>query len=144
MEEQIPASQAPEPTQRITPEELEAMKAYAREQAIRMTYQQPLQPPVTNLPYQPRPVPEPVQSSQPAVFIAPQWPPTPEVLIPKMPRAPEPAYDYSAPKVIYVARNFTIAELLVIGLLSCTVAFGLLKAWDFGSKYLPQIEVRIK
>lgn len=144
MEEQVPPSQDPGPAYNISPEELEAMKAYAREQAIRMTYQQPPQPPVTNLPYQPRPVSEPVQSSQPAFFTVPQWPPTPEALIPKMPRAPEPAYDYSAPKVIYVARNFTIAELLVIGLLSCTVAFGLLKAWDFGSRYLPQIEVRVK
>ena len=144
MEEQVPPSQDPGPAYNISPEQLEAMKAYAREQAIRMTYQQPPQPPVTNLPYQPSPVPEPVQSSQPAVFTVPQWPPTPEALIPKMQRAPEPAYDSSAPKVIYVARNFTIAELLVIGLLSCTVAFGLLKAWDFGSKYLPQIEVRVK
>ena len=144
MEEQVPPSQDPGPAYNISPEQLEAMKAYAREQAIRMTYQQPQQPPVTNLTYQPGPDPEPVQSSQPAVFTVPQWPPTPEALIPKMQRAPEPAYDYSAPKVIYVARNFTIAELLVIGLLSCTVAFGLLKAWDFGSKYLPQIEVRVK
>jgi hypothetical protein len=114
MEEQIPASQPPQqPLQQpqgITPEQLEAMKVYAREQAVRMSFQQ--------APFRPD--------------------------IPQMQRAPEPAYDFNAPKVIYVARNFTIAELLVIGLLSCTVAFGLLKAWDFGSKYLPQIEVRVK
>ena len=144
MEEQIPASQAPEPTQRITPEELEAMKAFAREQAIRMTYQQPPQPPISNIPYQPRPVPESVQSSQPAVFIAPQWPPTPEVLLPKMPRAPEPAYDYSAPKIIYVPRNLTVAEILLICVLSCTIVGGIQLAWGFASKHLPQIEVRVK
>lgn len=136
MEEQVPASQDPGPAYNISPEELEAMKAYAREQAIRMTYQQPPLPtrpsqvavpqaPASNVPYQPS-----TSSFRPD--------------IPQMQRAPEPVYDYSAPKVIYVARNFTIAELLVIGLLSCTVAFGLLKAWDFGSKYLPQIEVRVK
>lgn len=139
MEEQVPPSQDPGPAYNISPEQLEAMKAYAREQAVRMTYQQPPLPtqppqgvvlsvpqaPVANVPYQP--------STNPF---------RPD--IPQMQRAPEPAYDYSAPKVIYVARNFTIAELLVIGLLSCTVAFGLLKAWDFGSKYLPQIEVRVK
>ena len=147
MEEQVPASQAPEPTQRITPEELEAMKAFAREQAIRMTYQQqPLvpQPPVSNLPYQPRPVPEPVQSSQPAIWTVPQWPPTPEVLIPKMPRAPEPAYDYSAPKIIYVPRNLTVAEILLICVLSCTIVGGIQMTWGFASKHLPQIEVRVK
>ena len=144
MEEQIPASQSPESTQRITPEELEAMKAFAREQAIRMTYQQPPQPPVSNIPYQPRPVPEPVQSSQPAVFTVPQWPPTPEVLIPKMPKAPEPAYDFSAPKVIYVRRNLTVAEILAICVISCVVVGGIQGLWGFASKHLPQIEVRVK
>ena len=142
MEEQIPASQAPEPTQRITPEELEAMKAFAREQAIRMTYQQPPQPPISNIPYQPRP--EAVQSSQPAVFIAPQWPPTPEVLLPKVPKAPEPAYDFSAPKIIYVPRNLTVAEILLICVLSCTIVGGIQLAWGFASKHLPQIEVQVK
>ena len=142
MEDQIPASQAPEPTQRITPEELEAMKAFAREQAIRMTYQQPPQPPVSNLPYQP--APEAVQSSQPAIWTVPQWPPTPEVLIPKMPRAPEPAYDYSAPKIIYQTRNLTIAEILVMFALSCVVVSGIPALWGFASKHLPQIEVRVK
>ena len=145
MEEQISASQAPEPTQRITPKELEAMKAFAREQAIRMTYQQPPltpQPPVSNLPYQP--APEAVQSSQPAIWTVPQWPPTPEVLIPKMPRAPEPDYDYSAPKIIYVPRNLTVAEILLICVLSCTVVGGIQAVWGFASKHLPQIEVRVK
>ena len=145
MEEQVPASQAPEPTQRITPEELEAMKAFAREQAIRMTYQQPpltTQPPISNLPYQP--APEAVQSSQPAILTVPQWPPTPEVLLPKMPRAPEPAYDYSAPKIIYVPRNLTVAEILLICVLSCTVVGGIQAVWGFASKHLPQIEVRVK
>ena len=120
MEDQIPASQAPEPTQRITPEELEAMKAFAREQAIRMTYQQPPQPPVSNIPYQPRPD------------------------IPQMQKAPEPAYDFSAPKVIYVRRNLTVAEILLICVLSCTIVGGIQLAWGFASKHLPQIEVRVK
>jgi hypothetical protein len=123
MEDQIPASQAPEPTQRITPEELEAMKAFAREQAIRMTYQQPPltpQPPVSNLPYQPRPD------------------------IPQMQKAPEPAYDFSAPKVIYVRRNLTVAEILAICVISCVVVGGIQGFWGFASKYLPQIEVQVK
>lgn len=107
MEEQVPASQAPEPTQRITLEELEAMKALAREQAIRMTYQQPPltpQPPISNLPYQPRPIPE----------------------------------------VVYVRRNLTVAEILLICVLSCTVVGGIQAVWGFASKHLPQIEVRVK
>ena len=160
MEEQIPASQAPEPTQRITPEELEAMKAFAREQAIRMTYQQPplvSQPPVSNLPYQPRPVPEPVQSSQPAVFITPQWPPTIEGLLPtyqpksipdlkQQPSGPE-GYlraETLEPRIVYIRRNLTVAEILLICVLSCTIVGGIQLAWGFASKHLPQIEVRVK
>lgn len=135
MEEQVPPSQDPGPAYNISPEELAAMKAYAREQAIRMTYQQP---PLPNQPSQVA-VPQAPVHNVPFTSVSSFRPD-----IPQMQRAPEPVYDYSAPKVIYVARNFTIAELLVIGLLSCTVAFGLLKAWDFGSRYLPQIEVRVK
>lgn len=120
MEEQIPASQAPELTQRITPEELEAMKAFAREQAIRMTYQQPPltpQSPVSNLPYQPRPD------------------------IPQMRRAPDPL---PVPEVVYVRRNLTVAEILLICVLSCTIVGGIQTVWGFASKHLPQIEVRVK
>lgn len=123
MEEQISASQIPQQLQGISPEQLEAMKTYAREQAVRMSFQQsPLapQPPVSNLSYQPRPD------------------------IPQMQKAPEPAYDFSAPKVIYVRRNLTVAEILLICVLSCTIVGGIQLAWGFASKYLPQIEVRVK
>ena len=127
MEEQIPASQAPEPTQRITPEELEAMKAFAREQAIRMTYQQqPLvpQPPVSTLPYQPKPIPD-----------LKQQPSGPERYL----RA-----ETLEPRIVYIRRNLTVAEILLICVLSCTIVGGIQMAWGFASKHLPQIEVRVK
>ena len=129
MEEQISASQVPQQPQGISPEQLEAMKTYAREQAIRMSFQQQ---------------PTSSQPAQPAFLSAPSMPPTPETLIPKMPRAPEPAYDFSAPKVIYVRRNLTVAEILAICVISCVVVGGIQGVWNFASKYIPQIEVRVK
>jgi len=118
MEEQIPASQVPQQLQGISPEQLAEMKTRAREQAIRMMKQQ--QPPG----------PE-------GYLRAPEAP----VVLPGgymyMPEAPE-------PKIVYVRRNLTVAEILVIAVLSCTVVGGIQGVWGFASNYLPQIEVRVK
>ena len=114
MEDQIPASQVPQQLQGISPEQLAEMKARAREQAIRMTMQQ--QTP------------------------SPQSPQAPVVLpggYMYMPEAPE-------PKIVYVRRNLTVAEILVIAVVSCTVVGGIQGVWGFASNYLPQIEVRVK
>jgi len=131
MEEQIPASQMPQQLQGISPEQLAEMKTRAREQAIRMslqqqpTFPQVPQPPVANLPYQPRPTLEPKDS---------------EALSNGYIYMPEPA----KPQVVYVRRNMTVAEILVMTILSCVIVGGIQGAWNFTSKYLPQIEVRVK
>ena len=116
MEEQISASQVPQQPQGISPEQLEAMKAYAREQAMRMSFQQQQQiiPP---------------QSSQSPVVL-------PGGYI-HMPEAPE-------PRIVYVRRNLTVAEILVIAVISCTIVGGIQGVWGLASKHLPQIEVRVK
>lgn len=117
MEEQIPASQVPQQLQGISPEQLAEMKARAKEQAIRMMKQQ-------------TPGPE-------GYLRAPEAP----VVLPGgymyMPEAPE-------PKIVYVRRNLTVAEILVIAVVSCTVVGGIQGVWGFASNYLPQIEVRVK
>jgi len=117
MEEQIPASQVPQQMQGISPDQLTEMKARAREQAIRMMKQQ-------------TPGPE-------GYLRAPEAP----VVLPGgymyMPEAPE-------PKIVYVRRNLTVAEILVIVVISCTVVGGIQGVWGFVSNYLPQIEVRVK
>ena len=118
MEEQISASQVPQQPQGISPEQLEAMKAYAKEQAMRMSFQQQQQQQIT----------------------PPQSPQTPVVLpggYMYMPEAPE-------PKIVYVRRNLTVAEILVIAVVSCTVVGGIQGVWGFASNYIPQIEVRVK
>ena len=114
MEDQIPASQVPQQSQGISPEQLAEMKVRAREQAIRMMQQQP--------------------SGPEGYLRAP-------VVLPGgymyMPEAPE-------PKIVYVRRNLTVAEILVIAVISCTVVGGIQGVWGFASNYLPQIEVRVK
>jgi hypothetical protein len=98
MEEQVPTSQPPLPPQ-ITPEQLEAMKAKARELAIQQTLleegriQRPLGP---------------------------------------------------APQVVYVRRNLTVAELLLILCISTGIVTGFQFAWKVASENLPKIEIRIK
>ena len=95
MEEQVPPSQPPINPQ-ITPEQLEQMKARARELAIQQTLAQkaPISPP--------------------------------------------------QPQVIYVRRNLTIAEIVVILLLSCGLVTGVQFTWNIVSDFLPKVEIKVK
>ena len=95
MEEQVPPSQPPINPQ-ITPEQLEQMKARARELAIQQTL------------------------AQKAAVLPPQ------------------------PKVIYVRRNLTIAEIVVILLLSCGLVTGVQFTWNVVNDFLPRLEINVK
>ena len=95
MEEQVPPSQPPiNPP--ITPEQLEQMKARAKNLAIQQTLAQnaPISPP--------------------------------------------------QPQVIYVRRNLTIAEIVVILLLSCGLVTGVQFTWNVVNEFLPKLEIRVK
>lgn len=99
-EQQVPPSQPAFqlPLEQITPDQLEELKARAREMAVRqaMAERQAL--------------PQPVQP----------------------------------PQVVYVRRNLTVAELLLVLLLSCGIVTGIQLTWRGISQMLPQIEVRVK
>ena len=95
MEEQVPPSQPPINPQ-ITPEQLEQMKARARELAIQQTLAQ------------------------------------------KVPISP------LQPQVIYVRRNLTIAEIVVILLLSCGLVTGVQFTWNVVNDFLPRLEINVK
>jgi len=102
MEEQIPASQPPmqAPPQmegQITPEQLEAMKARAREIAVQQAIAQQAA----------------VQQQQ-------------------------------QPRVIYVRRNLTVAEVLLVLLLSCGIVTGIQWSWNTLSNVLPKIEIKVR
>lgn len=123
MEEQIPSStptqpaeqpQVPAALQGITPEMLEAMKARAREEAIRMTILQQQQ----------------------------QMPPQEEV--PVAPRPSIPVFQPPQPQVVYVRRNLTVAELIVVFAIACGLVTGIQATWNFTTNYLPRIEIKAR
>ena len=106
MTDQIPPSQQPNPQfqpemPQISPEQLEALKARARELAIQQTLEQQRQ----------RPQP-------------PMAPPQ--------------------PNVVYVRRNLTLAEVILLFFLATTSVVAVQTVWSFVGNYLPRIEVKVK
>lgn len=51
---------------------------------------------------------------------------------------------YQAPQVVYVRRNLTIAELLVVLAIACGIVTGTQLLWYGVTNVLPRVEVRIK
>jgi hypothetical protein len=104
MEEQIPSSNFPPDQQglggQITPEQLEQLKARAREAAIMQTYQQ--------------------QQPQAALPVGP------------------PA------QIVYVKKPLTVAEILLLLLVSCGIVFGVQLTFNFVVNTLPRIEIKMK
>ena len=107
MEEQIPASNFPPAQQnlvgQITPEQIEQLKARAREAAIMQTYQQQVAPSAVATPL-----------------------------------------GVSQQQVVYVKRQLTVAEIILMLLLSCGLVFGVQLAVNFAANTLPRIEIKMK
>lgn len=138
MQEQIPSSnpaqveeqQQYEPTLQeptFNPENFEALKARARELAMQQAIaSRGMQPPANQL-------------------ASPPMPPSPQV-----PARPQPAptsnYQVTAPQpnVVYLRRNLTIAEILIILALSTGILAGVQFAWGFSTDILSRIEIREK
>jgi hypothetical protein len=118
MEDQIPSSIPPQSNTPLPPEMpadfLEQLKARAREEAVRQTI---LQQQAAKL--------EPPSFQQ----VAPSAPVQQAV---------------TQPKVIYMRRNLTVAELIVVFAVACGLVAGVQALWNFGSKALPSIEIRVK
>jgi hypothetical protein len=117
-----PPQTIPLPAQ-ITPEDLERMKQQARDLAIAQYYSQ----------QQAREYTPQVQLSTPVTKST----------------EPKVAYEINQPiqiptKVVYVRRNLTIAELLVIFAVSCGLVYGIPAAWNFVSQNVPRIEIKMK
>jgi hypothetical protein len=101
----------------ITPEMVENMKQRAREEAIRITMEQKQQ----------------IQ----------QTPPASQMIAP-MPIAPPSSFIPNQPQLVYVRRNLTVAELLLVLLLSCGLVVGAQEIWKFTAQILPRIEIKVK
>lgn len=99
----------------ITPEQLAVLKQQAREQAIAQFFAQK-------------------QAEQQAA----------EATIPVSPsRVPTPPPG-AGQQVVYVRRNLTIAELLLVLLVSCGIVTGIQAGWSFISSNLPRVEIKMK
>ena len=48
------------------------------------------------------------------------------------------------PQVVYVRRNLTVAELLLVFLVSCGIVTGIQATWHFASNVLPRFEIRVE
>jgi hypothetical protein len=46
--------------------------------------------------------------------------------------------------VIYVRRNLTVAEVLLVLLLSCGIVTGVQWTWNIVTNFLPRIEVKMR
>jgi hypothetical protein len=120
VEEQIPSSNFPPDQQmqggQITPDQLEQIKARAREAAILQTYAQQQKP----VEYQ---IGEP---------------------LPPGPYAPIPSINPLSPKIVYVKRSLTVAEIILMLLLSCGIVFGVQVGGGFLLNNMPRIEIKLK
>jgi hypothetical protein len=75
----------------------------------------------------------------------PQVPQSAPQQTPFVPQAPpQPVANPSQPKVVYVRRNLTLAEILVVLALSCGLVTGTQFVWNAGADVLSRIEIRDK
>lgn len=123
MENEIPISQPPIPQQNMEQQEMvppaypdvEAMKAKARELAIQQFLVS-------------KGMPAQVPTQPPEQLVAPSRP------------LPQP----TPPKIIYLRRNLTVAELIVVFAISCGIVYGVPSLVKFAADRLPQIEIKMK
>ena len=98
MDSNLPPNQAPTQPQipaQITPEQLEQMKAIARQRAIEQTMSQQI----------PEPQPQ--------------------------------------PEIVYVRRNLTVAEVIVVFIISCGLVIGVPATLNFVTNFLPRVEIKV-
>ena len=110
----VPQPQIPLQQPEITPETLEAMKAQAKQMAIQQAMAQRLE-------QQPQQVPF--------------YPPTQQYVLKQI---------SDQPQVVYVRRNLTVAELILVFVVSCGIVVGGQAVWNVGAKFLPSIEIKVK
>jgi hypothetical protein len=84
---------------------------------------------------------------------APEGQITPEMLTQMKARARELAIQQTMaqqpvmtqqPQVVYVRRNLTVAEMLLIILLSCGIVTGVQWTWNIVTNVLPRVEIKVR
>ena len=46
-------------------------------------------------------------------------------------------------KIVYVRRNITVAEVIIVFIISCGLVFGIQTGWNFATNVLPKIEIKV-
>lgn len=96
---------------------------------------------------------EPIPSSQPPMPQAPEGQITPEMLTQMKARARELAIQQAMaqqpvmtqqPQVVYLRRNLTVAEILLVILLSCGIVTGIQWTWNIVTNVLPRVEIKVR
>jgi hypothetical protein len=54
------------------------------------------------------------------------------------------AQQQQQPKIVYLRRNLTVAELLLVFLISCGIVTGIQWSWSALSNVLPKIEIKVR
>jgi hypothetical protein len=111
MDEQVQRSVPPEFQQmpKLSADQIEMLKAVARERAIAQAAAEPKEQRIV---------------SPPPSMVAPQ--------------------PQQQPTIIYLRRNFTVAEIILVVALACGLVTGTQFIWNFGARMLPQIEIKVK
>ena len=125
--DQAMAAQTPQPQQpgvQFNVPDFAAMRQAALQQAIEQVKGQ--QAPVPQAP--PTRPPQPVPPNPPRAI--PPNPPTPRV--------------QAEPQVVYVRRNLTLAELILVFVISIGAVTGIQFGWHIATDVLPRIEIRDK
>ena len=46
-------------------------------------------------------------------------------------------------QIVYVRRNLTVAEVIVVFIISCGLVFGIQAGWSVATNVLPKIEIKV-
>jgi len=48
------------------------------------------------------------------------------------------------PQIVYLRRNLTVAEVLLVILLSCGIVTGIQWGWNIATNVLPRVEIKVR
>jgi FtsZ-interacting cell division protein ZipA len=117
MEDQVPSSTPPQMNQPIPGQITPEMLEGMKQQAREMAVAQYM-----------------AQQQRPQEKV--EYQPNPSTAAPRPPLEPQ--------RVVYVRRNLTVAELIVVFVLATGLVAGIQTGWRFASENLPRIQIQVK
>ena len=102
------------------------------------------QPPISQAEFQKTEVPVPTPIDVEAMKAQARELAIQQFLASKATGAPQQAMQPPLPRIVYLRRNLTVAELIVVFAISCGLVWGIPTLWQFAASRLPQIEIKVK